>query len=90
MAVLRNYGHTPAYITPLFSKQEVLKLNQLVGSALTSRSIRQRLIVQGDATLQREFDLAPETWQYIASIRVASLEEFCQAVLHLQAEVRAS
>lgn len=90
MAVLRNYGHTPAYVTPLFSKQEVVKLNQLVGSALTSRSIRQRLIVQGDATLRREFDLASETWDYISSIRVASLEEFCQAVLQLQVDMRAS
>ncbi len=51
MAVLRNIYHPPAYDKPLFSEQELRKLNQLVGAALTNRSICQRLVNQRDATL---------------------------------------
>ena len=90
MAVLRNIYHPPAYDKPLFSEQELRKLNQLVGAALTNRSICQRLVNQRDATLQSEFNLATETWQYIASIKVGSLDELCQALLQLQARDRAS
>ena len=90
MAVLRNIHRPPAYDKPLFSGQELLKLNQLVGAALTNRSICQRLVKQRDATLQSEFNLTAETWQYIASIKVASLDELCQALLQLQTHERAS
>ena len=90
MAVLRNIHRPPAYEKPLFSEQELLKLNQLVGAALTNRSICQRLVSQCDATLQSEFNLAPATWQYLSSIKVGSLQELCQALLHLQTRNRAS
>lgn len=90
MAVLRNVHRPPAYDEPMFSQQELLKLNQLVGAALTNRSICQRLVSQRDATLQSDFNLATETWHYIASIKVASLEEFCQAIVQLQTEERVS
>lgn len=91
MAILRKHtNQAPAYIVPTFSKQELGKLNQLVGMALTSRSIHQRLITNRDSRLSEEFGLASETWQYVSNIKASTLEEFCQAIQEVQIENLAS
>ena len=84
MAVLRKTHRPPAFDEPMFRRREMQRLDQLVGAALTSRSVLQRLINQRDASLQQEFDLAPETWQFLSSIRVTSLEELCDIIMQLQ------
>jgi|GEM_PF-3033796 len=91
MAILRKYHRPSAFNEPVFRKQEMQRLNELVGAALTDRSVYQRLINQRDDSLQQEFQLAPETWQYLSLIRVTSLEELCDSIMQLQTqEERAS
>lgn len=91
MAILRKSHRPPAFEEPMFRKKEMQRLDHLIGAALTSRAVYQRLIHQHDPLLQQEFSLAPETWQYLTAIRVTSLEELCDSIMQLQTkEERAS
>lgn len=67
---------------PLFSKQQTYQLNRLLGHALTSTDVRDRLL-QRDAELIHEFNLPQSVWQIIAQIQSKTLQEFCAQVLDL-------
>ena len=70
---------TPVRVTTL-PLQQMQQINVLIGSALTSETVLQRVLVF-DATLQQEYNLSDDTWQLLESLHVPDVQTFCQRII---------
>lgn len=75
----------------VLSKDEMQRLDNLMGAALLDTTVRTRLVTERDTDLFSAFGLSESTQEWLRGIRAGTLNELAQAIVaRTQCEVYAS
>lgn len=67
--------------TDMLSKDEMQRLDNLMGAALLDTDVRNRLVTERDETLFSAFGLSEPTRKWLRGIRARTLNELAQAIV---------
>jgi len=85
MVVIRNQeAINLPFRNPLFTRDEMDKVDQLIGYAAMSEAIRDSLLKKQDPQLRAQFDLSESLWNQLISVNARSIEELCDQVCRWQ------